>query len=112
MASWTLITMEDKDLSAYCRAHNVVSLFIDQKELYKLDRLDWKNSESGFDVEVEKDGRIGKASGSDIAQTTKEAVAAILNSYSVVPVVPQKPPQIIAVEPQKRSFWKRIFRIK
>lgn len=95
--------MEDKDLSAYTRSRNVVSIMIDQKVLYQLDRLDWKNdSEAGFVIEVEKDSKIGTAKGSDIKETVKQAVAAMKGEK-----IEKAPTPVTATATP--SFWKKIF---
>ena len=104
----------DRELSPYCRAHNAVSLFLDQKSLHQLDRLDWKTvaGPNGleYEVEAEKDGKIGKAKGSEIAKIVREAVDGLGGFKSNKKSIDAGPAIVsIGIASSEKSIWQCIW---
>ena len=88
-------------------SNNIVDIVDHLKSENQLACLDWKlinkNGDLCYEIEIEKDGKIGKAQNKDMRLAVKQALSCLGEER---PEAETK----IEIESVRPSFWRRLFR--
>ena len=88
-------------------SNNIVDIVDHLKSENQLARLDWKliskNGDLCYEIEIEKDGKIGKAQDRDMRLGVKHALTGLSGEKL-------EPETKIEIESARPSFWRRLFR--